>query len=70
MLRSARVLLADGTEVELPVGELEIHRHCELRGEYTGLAILRGGKPLLTRVPTDRGGVYFWTTTPALPSIT
>ncbi|HEY2411482.1 MAG TPA: BatA domain-containing protein [Pirellulaceae bacterium] len=50
----------------LPVGELEVHRHCELRGENTGLAMLRGGQPLLARVPTDRGGVYFWTTTPAL----
>lgn len=49
----------------LPVGELEIHRHCELRGELTGLAMLRGGMPLLGRVPADRGGVYFWTTTPA-----
>src|SRR5206468_4252765 len=27
---------------------------------------LRGGAPLLGRVATDRGGVYFWTTTPAL----
>src|SRR5205814_9734020 len=50
----------------LPVGELEIHRHCALRGELTGLAMLRGGQPLVARVPTDRGGVYFWTTTPAL----
>lgn len=50
----------------LPVGELEVHRHCELRGENTGLAMLRGGQPLLARVATDRGGVYFWTTTPAL----
>ncbi len=34
-------------------------------GEFTPLATLRGGAPLLARVPTDRGGVYFWTTTPA-----
>ncbi len=54
----------------LPVGELEIHRHCELRGESTGLAMLRGGTPLLARVPTDRGGVYFWTTTPTLSDST
>jgi hypothetical protein len=49
----------------LPVGQLEIHRFCELRGELTSLATLRGGMPLLGRVPTDRGGVYFCTTTPA-----
>jgi Aerotolerance regulator N-terminal len=49
----------------LPVGQLEIHRYCQLRGEATQLATLRGGAPLLARVPTDRGGVYFWTTTPA-----
>jgi hypothetical protein len=50
----------------LPVGQLEIHRHCGLRGEFTSLATLNGGAPLLARAPTDRGGVYFWTTTPAL----
>jgi len=49
----------------LPVGELEVHRFCSLQGEATGLAMLNGGAPLLSRVPTDRGGVYFWTTTPA-----
>jgi hypothetical protein len=49
----------------LPVGQLEIHRHCTLSGEFTLLASLRGGAPLVARVPTDRGGVYFWTTTPS-----
>lgn len=49
----------------LPVGQLEVHRYCQLIGEMTSLATLRGGAPLLARVPTDRGGVYFWTTTPA-----
>src|SRR6476620_10976075 len=62
----ADVLARTQSGSALPVGELEIHRHCELRGESTGLAMLRGGQPLLARVPTDRGGVYFWTTTPAL----
>lgn len=48
----------------LPVGQLEVHRYCELSGEVTQLATLRGGAPLLARVPTDRGGVYVWATTP------
>lgn len=49
----------------LPVGELLIQRYCELAGEYTPLATLAGGAPLLARVPTPRGGVYFCTTTSA-----
>src|SRR5438309_1680990 len=62
----ADLLARTQSGVALPVGQLEIHRHCELRGELTGLAMLRGGATLLGRVPSDRGGVYFWTTTPAL----
>lgn len=49
----------------LPVGELEIRRYCALAGEHTPLATLRGGAPLLARVSTNRGGVYFCATTPA-----
>lgn len=49
----------------LPVGQLEIHGYCGITGEHTPLAILNGGATLLARVPTKRGGVYFWTTTPA-----
>lgn len=49
----------------LPVGKLEIHGYCGITGEYTALATLRGGAPLLARVPTKRGGIYFWTTTPS-----
>ena len=49
----------------LPVGQLEIHQYCGLSGEHTPLAILKGGATLLARVPTKRGGVYFWATTPA-----
>ena len=49
----------------LPVGQLEIHRHCKLAGEATGLAMLANGAPLVTRAATDHGGVYFWATTPA-----
>ncbi|HEY2841374.1 MAG TPA: BatA domain-containing protein [Pirellulales bacterium] len=49
----------------LPVGKLEIRGYCKLAGELTPLAVLRGGAPLLARVATNRGGVYFCATTPA-----
>ena len=49
----------------LPVGQLQVRRYCGLAGEFTPLATLRGGEPLLARVPTNRGGVYFCATTPA-----
>jgi hypothetical protein len=48
----------------LPVGRLQIRRSCGLAGEVTPLATLKGGRPLLARLPTNRGGVYFCTTTP------
>ena len=66
----ADVLARTQSGAALPVGQLEIHRHCRLRGESTGLAMLATGAPLLARVPTDRGGVYFWTTTPAVQDST
>ena len=47
------------------MGELKIRRHCKLTGEATTLAALAGGTPLLSRVATEHGGVYFLTTTPA-----
>ncbi|MFO0852045.1 MAG: BatA domain-containing protein [Gemmataceae bacterium] len=47
----------------LPVGQLQVRRYCELDGELTPLATLRGGKPLVGRLPTGRGGVYFCATT-------
>ncbi len=47
----------------LPVGELKVTRHCELQGDYRSLAVLDGGAPLLARATTDRGGVFFCTTT-------
>ncbi|MCH5377647.1 MAG: hypothetical protein JJ992_27130, partial [Planctomycetes bacterium] len=49
----------------LPVGDLQIRRYCQLSGEFTALATLQDGTPLIARVTTDRGGVYFWTTTAA-----
>ncbi len=49
----------------LPVGNLAIHRHCELTGEVTPLATLPGGNLLVARSTRDKGGVYFLATTPA-----
>lgn len=50
----------------LPVGELQIRRHAGLSGEFTRLATLRGGAPLLARAATNTGGVYFCTSTAAV----
>jgi hypothetical protein len=47
-----------------------IRRYCELDGEFTPLATLPEGKPLLARVTTDRGGVYFCATTSAVDDAT
>jgi hypothetical protein len=47
----------------LPVGRLQIRRICGLSGELTPLATLKGGLPLVARLPTNRGGVYFCATT-------
>jgi hypothetical protein len=47
----------------LPVGKLQVRRFCDLDGEFTPLAALKGGKPLVARAPTNRGGVYFVATT-------
>lgn len=49
----------------LPVGSLGVFKHCGLSGEITALATLKDTSPLLARVTTNRGGVYFCTTTPA-----
>jgi hypothetical protein len=48
----------------LPVGRLQIRRVCGLTGELTPLATLKGSRLLFARLPTNRGGVYFCTTTP------
>ena len=60
------LLAATLTGAALPVGELEIRRLCGIAGEGTPLAALPDGQPLLVRAASDRGGVYFLTTTPAL----
>jgi hypothetical protein len=49
----------------LPVGELAITRSCGLAGEVVPLASLAGGMPLVARVATQQGGIFFCTTTPA-----
>jgi hypothetical protein len=49
----------------LPVGDLHIHRYCPPAGEFTPLAALHNGAPLLARVTTDHGGLYFCSTTTA-----
>jgi hypothetical protein len=50
----------------VPVGEMFIRRYCGLDGEFTPLATLPENKPLLARVTTDRGGVYFCATTASM----
>ncbi len=51
----------------LPVGSLEIRRSRRVDGEGRELARLSNGRPLLLRVPTDRGGVYFCSCLPPQP---
>jgi len=51
--------------MSLPVGQFELRNICGLSGEFTPLASLRGGAPLVARAPTPRGGAYFCCTTPA-----
>jgi hypothetical protein len=64
--RSDQDLLANTQSgAALPVGQLQVYRFCGIAGELTPLAALKGGWPLIGRVPTPRGGVYFCATTPA-----
>lgn len=49
----------------LPVGDLTVRRYCGLKGEFASIASLYGGAPLVARVTTDHGGVYFFATTTA-----
>ena len=60
------LLAATLTGAALPVGDLEIRRLCGIAGEGTPLAALPDGRPLLVRAVSDRGGVSFLATTPAL----
>jgi hypothetical protein len=62
----ADVLARTQSGAAVPVGEILVRRYCGLDGEFTSLAMLPKGAPLLARVPTDRGGVYFCSTTTAM----
>lgn len=64
------LLAATQSGSALPVGELEIRRYCGMAGEFTKLASLSGGAPLLARIDTNRGGVYFFATTTDLKDST
>lgn len=65
--RSDQDLLAQTQSgAALPVGRLQVKKYCGLSGEFTPLATLRGGVPLLVRVTTGAGGVYLCATTPAV----
>jgi hypothetical protein len=59
------LLAKTSSGVALPVGQIEVRRSCGLAGDVTPLATLRGGVPLLARVATNAGGVYFCATTPS-----
>lgn len=54
----------DGTE--LSVDALEVRGLHPVSGDLTPLASFSDGRVLLARAPTDRGGLYFLTTTPAV----
>jgi hypothetical protein len=49
----------------LPVGALQIRKYCGVSGEFTPLANVKGGAPLLARLTTNRGAAYLCATTPA-----
>ena len=59
------LLAATRSGTGLPLGQLEIGGYATLEGEVTQLATVTGGKPLLARVSTPKGGVYFCTASPA-----
>jgi len=48
----------------LPLNELRTYRYCALESSGTALAQFGDDRPLLTRVDSDRGGVYFCSTLP------
>ena len=60
------LLAATNSGAGLPVGQLELSGYGKLAGdvEWSKLATLTGGAPLLARVPTARGGVYFFAGSP------
>ncbi len=55
------LLAATDSGAGLPVGQLEVQGYAQLEGDVLKLATLSGGDPLMARVATSRGGVYFCT---------
>ncbi len=64
------LLAATASGSGLPVGGLKLGGFATLQsdGDLSKLASLSGGTPLLARVPTDRGGVYFCATSASAKS--
>lgn len=48
----------------LPLNELRTYRYCNLETPGTTLARYGDDNPMLIRLPTDRGGIYFCSTLP------
>ena len=48
----------------LPLNELRTYRYCNIETPGTTLARYGDDNPMLTRLPTDRGGMYFCSTLP------
>ncbi len=64
------LLAATRSGAGLPVGQLEVRGYAKLTGDVSKLATLTGGDALLARVPTEKGGVYFCSASPASDSST
>ncbi len=64
------LLAATRSGAALPVGQLSILGHAKLEGEVSKLATLTGGDPLIARIPTDKGGVYFCSASPSATNST
>ena len=64
------LLAATRSGAGLPVGQLEVRGYAKLKGDASKLATLTGGDSLLSRVPTEKGGVYFCAAAPAGDSST
>lgn len=57
------LLAATASGAGLPVGQLELTGFASLKGaeQASKLATLTGGHPLVAKLPSDRGGIYFVT---------
>ncbi len=59
------LLVNTASGAALPVGQIELRQRMSLEGEFTPLATLGGGEPLVGRVVSGTGAAYFFGTTPA-----